>query len=270
MHVNNKLLVQIMWCSLLLLTQTAFSTGPAIIDESLEHSKPLDKRLYEPPTLKKFCLLALQPYYYIHEQLPQEVNQAAIAFDNVHERKFQAVDLQISFNFCASPGLQEKVSAIHERMSQEDRSYNLYFFENLFSILHDHCNNNINHSLIQLSRYDHCRKRKVHYAILLSLGANINYYGSILPRIRSTTPLITATIHKRTSCVEMLLKNKARVNKKASDGYNAYTLAKRWPDQTIANLLCSYGAIFIPVRKDFDDDLEHEISYDMALACTIQ
>ncbi len=264
--------------------------GPKVVNNKTpKENKPLDSRLIITPTLKQLCLSALPQKDYSSERLPQEVKQAASAFNNIHHENFPLEeDLHIAFNFCAPKGLQEKVYTINERNSQRRSELHLFDiqidnnvlldYEDLFAdldfILANYCDMNINKGLITLGRRNPYKKRKVLYSILLSLGANINYYGSVDTRIRFTTPLITATIYKRTSCVELLLKNKARVDEKTSDGYNAYTLAKKWPDQTIANLLREHGAIYIPVKQDLDDfDLDHEsgqMRYHIAAACTLQ
>lgn len=266
MYARNKFFVFVIVVFLMTAPETLLSNGEGYISVNPKDYKPLDERLYQPPTLKKICLLRLKNRNFSHDNIPEEVKIPAFAFTDIHRKRITVENLITAFNFCAPQGLQEKVSNINKKIALLDNfeeecscsancpPKNRPLFESIAWMLREDCHKDINIGLLQLSRYASCKKRKVLYAILLTLGADINYYGTTNEHIRLTRPLITAAIHNQASCVELLIRNKANIHLQEADGFNAYTLTKKRPNQTIANLLRSYGGIYIPVKKQVDNN----------------
>jgi len=280
-----------LWLSIIFITHTLFSTideGINIKEKPQETKKrTLDKRLYKPPTLKLRCLLALESDDLSSEQVPEELRECMIAFQNIQKKKYYASDLKSAFHLSAPTKLKKKVFLLDQRKQEKfdqtdpldaalfDQTH-LSVFDNLYLILESKCEKDINKGLIQLGRFESYKKRKVLYAILLNIGANKNYYGSTKHEIRLTTPLITATIHQHISCVELLLKFKANPHLKEEDGYTAYTLARRIKrnDTLLIELLRSYGSFFIPVNPHAHN-LQHTFLIEppedtFAFACVLQ
>lgn len=215
-------------------------------------------------TLQQRCLLVLIKKDIEPESLPGKLKHCTGGFKalkKLHSFPVDAItldDIKSAFWLCASSCLRDKVLHINEKRTKrlgeltkadqveahEVVPKDLNLFDSLTWILNNHCQNNINGGLMQISRYRKCRKRKIHCRLLLSLGAQVNYYGTVNPQIRPNTPLITAAVHKKINIMRLLLANGADPNQPEKYGDTAYTLVKRWqtPNQEILTLLQHYKA----------------------------
>ena len=268
-----------------ILFSVQFNLKAAATHKNGSKNKSLDQKLCNPPTLKHYCLLALKNRQNFSTSLPSDIELPIRAFQNIHKKEFTADDLKTAFNFCAPHLLKEKTAHINERITKkllnEIPSFetqttsahvpaDISLFESVFWILNTHCDNDINVGLIEISDYTICKKRKVHLALLLNVGANINYKydpSTIPNHHRLTTPLLRATIQKRLSCTEFFLKHKANLNEKNGHGYTAYTLAKDWPDKSFAQLLLAHGALDIPL--DTGDNQKAQEGFGGPCYCTL-
>ena len=227
-----------------------------VIKQTLTKDTPLSPDIIE----------GLQAFKKLHHS-PQD-NYLIKAIKNLFSSPIGSLsnDIRSAFQLYAPPTLKEKVERINKKKikrfdeltARDTNEPNevvpkaLNIFDSLAWILNNHCHNDLDTGLIQISRYRECSKRKVLCGMLLSLGANVNYYGTANPNIRETTPLVTAVIHKRIKLSEMFLENDANPNQPEKYGDTPYTLVKGWeyPDLKLLMLLQQYGAVDTPPCKN--------------------
>jgi hypothetical protein len=250
---------------------------------AMQQSIKSDQVLYKSHnTLQQKCLIVLAKQKAATNTLPKNLADGLEILKILHSAPVGLItpeNIKSAFDICASDEIKKKVELLNTKKTKkldeltsvdtpeahESVPEELNLFDSLAWILKQ-CNNNINSGLIQLCRYKVCSERETLYDILLSLGANINHYGTADRRIRETTPLVTSAVYKQVGIMRKLLEGGANPNQKEEHGDSPYTLIKGWqtPNQEMLTLLQQYGAVDTPPCKN-----NHAPSEKCSL-CTLQ